>query len=139
MEQNTLIVRDEMFVEILKACPSFEPKWRAFVEEYEDEAELPLYWALHLLAKHLIGMMEAGEESGLRTVFEIVENWLLNGDPYVKEAALIGLLEDLQNAGIYKGTATRNDFLRFLHPTSKDGWDELMDFWEPSNPVVEDQ
>ncbi|MEE8608552.1 MAG: hypothetical protein V3S55_13175 [Nitrospiraceae bacterium] len=133
-----MITRDEMFEEVLKACPSFVPTWRAFCQEWEDEAELPMYLALSEFARHLIRMLEDGEDSGLKAVFEIVEKWHLNGDPYVSEAVTIGLLEDLQNEGLHK-TTTPDEFVRFLLPESKFWWAKVTAFWQHGHPIVDDR
>jgi hypothetical protein len=133
-----MIARDKMFEDVLKACPSFVPTWQAFCQEWEDEGELPIYLALSDLAQHLIGMLVNGEDSGLKAVFEIVEQWHLDGDPYVREAATIGLLEDLQNKGYHK-TTTPDEFVRFLLPESKFWWAKVVAFKQQGHLIVDDR
>lgn len=86
-----------MFEPLLIADPSFQPRWTEFVVEWSDEADLPLYVALSSLAQHLLGRLETGDTAGFDRVFSVVERWHTSGDAYVKEAASIGFLEDLQN------------------------------------------
>ena len=93
-----------MMPPILKATPSFEPVWREFLDEWQEDLEgLPLYLVLSDLAKHIAELFELGAESELHEIFGIVETWHLHGDAYVKEAATIGLLEDIQNTNIVGG------------------------------------
>src|SRR5262245_24425106 len=96
-------------VPILEACPSFRPAWEEFVEEWRSEPERPVYLALGSLARHLIAAMSAKDVSTLSRTFAVVERWLLEGDKYVREAATVGLLEDLQNSNLHE-TTSPNDF-----------------------------
>lgn len=97
-----------------------------------------MYLVISDLARHLIEMLEYGEDSGLEAVFKVVERWHLDGDPYVKEAATIGLLEDLQNEGLHKAT-TPDEFVRFLLPESKYWWAKVKAFWEHGRLIVDDR
>ena len=58
-----MIEKDEMMSLLLAACPTFEPTWRAFLEEWQDEpAEFPLlYVALGDFVRHLNSMLKRGE------------------------------------------------------------------------------
>lgn len=115
---------------VLEVCPSFSGQWLEFLEEWEAEGEeLPLYLALGELARHLIEMLERGETDALRQVFGVVERWHLEGAPYVKEAATVGLLEDLQNESLHHSTKPEQ-FRPLLGPESTRWWDELYAFWE---------
>jgi hypothetical protein len=102
-----MISRDSMMQPILSVSPSFEPVWREFLAEWQGDPDgLPVYLALSDLARHMAALFDRGAESELREIFEIVEAWHLNGAPYVKEAATVGLLEDLQNTNISRRTDT---------------------------------
>jgi hypothetical protein len=132
------ISRENMFEGLLQVCPSFMPKWRAFCEEWKDEADPPYYQALSDLARHLIEMLEHGENAPLEAVFQVVEHWHLKGDPYVREAATIGLLEDLQNTGFHN-TTTPDQFVGFLGPESRFWWDKVIAFWEHGHMIVDER
>ncbi len=92
----------------MEVLPTFQPKWDAFVEEWRDDEDNevgnPYYLALTDLARFLIEMVEARDKPGLRRVFEIVEDWHTDGDAYVRQAATVGLLEDLQNGSLHTST-----------------------------------
>lgn len=124
-----MIGKDEMMGVLVEACPSFAPHWRAFLDEWQDDSDPPLYIALGNLARHLIGMLERGETTTFPAVFATVERLHREGDPFVKEAAAVGLLEDLQNVNLHRSTHPEQ-FREFLGPWSRRWWGKLYRFWE---------
>ena len=133
-----LITRETMFEPLLAADPSFQPCWTEFASEYNDEPELPLYLALSSLARHLLARLEGGDTTGFDRIFAVVEEWHANGDAYVREAASIGLLEDLQNlsggSGIRPVTVEQ-----WLGPESRRWWDKLDCYWEGDTKALRDE
>ncbi len=129
-----------MFTPILEVCPSFRATWNEFVDEWKDDPDgLPQYLALSDLARHVIDMLERNEIDGVRAIFRVVEAWHLDGDSFVKEAATVGFVEDIQNTGLHKGSTTPNDFLEFLLPETKYWWAKVEDFWEQRKPIIDDR
>ena len=112
-----MIERDQMMAPMLRACPSFQSAWLAFADEWRAENDKPLYLALGSLARHLITMLAARDTAGLSSAFAVIERWHTDGDAYVREAASVGLLEDLQNEGLHESTSPK-DFEPFLLPES---------------------
>ena len=51
-----MIGKEQMMELLLDACPSFRPRWEAFLEEWQETDDLPLYLALGDFAVLLIGM-----------------------------------------------------------------------------------
>ena len=107
--------------------------------EWKDETDLPEYLALSDLARHLITMLERNETEGLRAVFRVVEDWHLEGEHYVKEAATVGLLEDLQNTNLHEGNTCPEYFIEFLLPETRFWWFKVVDFWEKGILIVDDR
>jgi hypothetical protein len=131
-----MISKDEMMPLLLEACPSFHPQWHKFLDEWRDEAKnLPLYLALTDFARHLIGLLERDDRDSLVKVFAVVERLHVEGDEYVREAASIGLLEDLQNTGLHRRTSPA-DLRAMLEPESCKWWDMIEAFWEGMSPEV---
>ncbi|MGE6783663.1 DUF7674 family protein [Ensifer adhaerens] len=123
------IDRSNMFEPLLQADRSFAETWAAFEEEWRDDDELPpLYLALAELARHLIRKLEAGDTPDFRAVFDVVERWHIQGDAYVREAATVGLLEDLQNGNHHRVTSP-DDFLPWLAPETLGWWLQIRKFW----------
>lgn len=122
---------------MLEACPSFRPQWQEFLQEWRSGDDKPLYLALSALARHLIAILAAGDRTTLSPVFEIVERWHLEGDAYVREAATVGLLENLRNDSLHESTAPR-DFEAFLHPESLKWWAKVDRFWSHRELITDD-
>ena len=132
-----VITRAAMFDPMLAADPSFITARNEFVELYSDEPELPEYLACADLARHLIGQLARGDTGHFDEVFNVVERWHLKGDAYVRQAASIGLLEDLQNTALHTTTVPAA-FLAWLRPESRRWWDKIEAFWEHSTPITYD-
>jgi hypothetical protein len=124
-----VITRDAMLQPILAVSPSFSPVWLAFVEEWRDDpGDLPLYLVLTDLARHIAALLARGADSELKQIFQVVESWHVHGDEYVKEAAGVGLLEDLQNTNVV-GEHTPDKCVAYLGPHSSRWWRDLERFW----------
>jgi hypothetical protein len=132
-----LIRRAQMGPMLVEACPSLEPEWKRFLTEWAKEPDLPMYVALSDLAMHLSGLLTDGKDEVLQRVFDLVERFILEGDTYVKEAAIVGLIEDLQNTNLHKGT-TPDQFLRFLLPQSRRWWTKVEMFWREGRILTDD-
>ena len=115
---------------LLAASPTFAENWDAFRREWAEEAEdLPLYLALGDFARHVISFLEVKDDATLRRIFDAVERLHLEGDHYVREAATVGLLEDLQNTNLHRSTDPEQ-LRRFLRPESRKWWDRVDSFWK---------
>ena len=139
-ENNTHVLsfefdRSNMFEPLLQADPSFCAKWETFLEEYRSDDELPLYLALSELARHLIQDLETGNTHRFGAVFDVVERWHIKGHPYVKEAATVGLLEDLQNGYLHRKTSS-GDFLPWLQPETLAWWTKVHELWATGKPKI---
>jgi hypothetical protein len=133
-----VITRDAMMEPILKVSPSFEPIWHAFLAEWKDHPEgLPQYLVLSDLARHIARLLESAADRELREIFQVVEAWHVHGDPYVKEAATVGLLEDLQNTNVV-GDQAPDQCLAYLGPQSLRWWRKVERFWEKGELIRDD-
>lgn len=126
-----------MMEPMLEASPAFRPHWEEFAEEWKSEGDKPLYLALSGLARHLIAALAAGDRVTLARAFEVVERWHVEGDAYVREAATVGLLEDLQNEGLHEST-TAKDFEPFLRPESLRWWGKVDRFWSRGEIITDE-
>jgi len=132
-----LIRPPEMLPLLVEACPSFAPQWEQFLTEWADETEKPYYLALADLARHLSLLLASGNDQVLRRVFTVLERLIVEGDSYVSEAAIVGLLEDLQNTNLHSGT-TPEQYLPFLLPKSKRWWAKVEAFWAEGKLLTDD-
>ncbi|QCG48940.1 DUF7674 family protein [Aeromonas schubertii] len=125
-----MIEQDEMLELAVKACPSFKPVWEEFLDDWKDEKDFPLYLALGDLSRHISSLVETAQDFELKELFEVVERWHLEGNPYVKEAATIGLIEGLQ------GQSNAASIEPYLMPESKKWWDKVNEFWENGTLIM---
>ena len=132
-----MIDRAAMMELIIVACPGFAPTFDAFLAEWADETELPYYLVLGDFSRYLIKLLENHERDELSTAFKIVEQLHVDGDKYVREAATIGILENLQNSNLHKQTEP-DQFVEFLRPVSLTYWHKVTDFWRNGKIITDD-
>jgi hypothetical protein len=133
-----MIELSTMMEPILEASPSFEPVWREFVAEWDsDPEELPYYLVLTDLARHIAKLFDQDADAELYAIFRVVETWHIDGDAYVKEAATVGLLEDLQNTNVV-GNQTPLRCLNYLEPESMRWWRKVENFWTKGELICGD-
>jgi hypothetical protein len=107
------------------ACPSFST----------DETTALPYLLLGEFAHHLLALYKQSPKGDFPAVIELIERLHLEGDAYVREAATIGLLEDIQNLWM-SHRIDPEEFGRLLLPVSRKGWDSLNAFWEGKISMV---
>lgn len=133
-----MIDRGDMMDPMLRACPSFQPVWSEFLDEWRDETERPIYIALGSLATHLVSLLAARDTAGLSAAFAVVERWHVEGSPYVQEAATVGLLEGLQNESAHESTLP-SQFEQFLFPETLKWWRKVDCFWSHGEVIRADE
>ena len=77
----------------------------------------------------------AGAEE-VQRVFDLMEQWLVNGNQKVCDMVVIGFLEDIQNIASWQpfGKAV---FIPFLRPQSRDAWNEIERVWAGKSSLFE--
>ena len=133
---NRVITKNEMMDLMLSACPSFRPVWEDFLAEWSSEPDKPLYLALASLARHLVELLAARREPELLRALAVLERWHLEGDAYVREAAIIGLIEDLQNENLHTSTSPK-EIEPLLLAESLKWWRKVERFWTDGTPIAD--
>jgi hypothetical protein len=128
-----MISKEQVMPMLVNACPSFSKRWAEHRAFYADN-EL-LYVALGEFAHHLVELRVANRTEEFGKVFELIERMHLDGDPYVKEVATIGMLEGIQNVAGNSGVEPEQ-FVEYLKPESAKWRGQLNDFWEAKIPYV---
>jgi hypothetical protein len=124
------ISKSEVMELFLQACPSYKKRWdKYFQENYESGDEQLLYIDLADFATHFVDLYKNNELSEFPAVFDVIELLHTSGDDFVKEAASIGLLEELQNRLLSNEIKT-NVFSQYLKQESLNWWNHLNDFWD---------
>lgn len=125
-----------MFQPILEVSDGFRPIWNEFLEEWKDDDELPQYLALGELARYISSLISESKGEEIKKIFAVIERWHLEGDSYVKEAATVGILEDLQNTNVV-GEGVPEKIELYLLPESKKWWLKVYEFWEKGKIISE--
>ncbi len=128
----------QMMPLLVEASPGFAECWREFQAEWADETSSPHYLVLSGFARHMCSLLSSGDEEALRRIFAVIERLHIEGDQYVKEAATIGLLEDLQNTNLHLQSTSPDQFEKFLLPISAKWWKKVEDFWEKGKIITDD-
>ena len=121
-----VISKDQVMPLLMEACRSYRPP--------AQDQDL-LYVALGDFARHLLQLQRQSRTQEFPEVARAVERLHVEGDHYVREAATIGLLEDIQNVWGNEGTDPEL-FVRHLLPVSAKWWQSLNDFWSGKSKFV---
>ena len=125
-----------MFQPILEVSDGFRPIWNEFLEEWKDDDELPQYLALGDLARYISSLISESKDEEIKKIFSVIERWHLEGDSFVKEAATVGILEELQNTNVV-GERVPKKVELYLLPESKKWWLKVYEFWEKGKIISE--
>jgi hypothetical protein len=120
------IKRSEAFALLVEACHGARAVWEAHEREREGE-EAP-YLGMGVLARHLDDLRLRGEIACFPQVFAIVERLINEGDEEVRDLAVFGFLESLQNISSWSEQG-HEAFSRWLGPVSLEAWHELEGDW----------
>ena len=121
-----MITESQVLSLLRAACPSFEPRWQAYVAGPLYDEDL-FYVHLGEFASHLVDLMAKGQISELPAVFETVEQLYVDGDHDVRLATTVGLLEGIKNVSGDKTDSEK--FVRYLRPQTAEKWQLLNDSW----------
>ena len=132
-----LLRKSPMGPMLVEACPSFALQWEQFLAEWAEEPDLPIYVALSDFARHLSVLLADNNGQVLQRVFSVVERFIVEGDGYVSEAAIVGIIEDLQNTNLHEGT-TPDQYLPFLLPQTRRWWAKVQAFWSKGRLLTDD-
>ena len=117
---------------LITACPSYEGPYHEHVVEHGQD--LP-YVAAGVFARVLLAVFKSGQEEQLQSAAKCIERLHVEGTPWVREFATIGLLEGIQNVWGNQGTDPEL-FAPYLGPESARWWKGLQSFWEGKSSVV---
>lgn len=124
-----MIEKQQIFPMLLQACPSYLNRYKAYIEQnYEIEEEKLLYVDIGNFTAYMIECYAKRKTDEFDEAFDAIEHMLVQGDSYVQDFAVVGILETLQNQLLDKEIEL-NEFEPLLQPESKAAWRHLIDFW----------
>jgi len=134
-KQTAVIDKDEMIPMLLDACPGFRPRWEEHVASWNGEPA-GVYNDIGEFVAYLLDTYEQGQMDSVRSAFNILERFLMEGDAETKERAVIGFIEDIQNASSWRSFGAKA-FLPFLGPHSQVGWAEVERMWRGKSSLAD--
>lgn len=76
-----------------------------------------VYIELARFATHIVELQIAGLPKEFESVFALIESFHAEGDKYVQDAVVVGLLEDIQTIAGNSGLEP-DLFISYLHPVT---------------------
>jgi hypothetical protein len=130
------ITRSQILPLLADACPPYRADFDRFRTEFADDERF-VYIGFTEFARCLSRAMAARDEQTMRSVFDLLERFITEGDAEVQEAAVVGIIKNLQNVNLHDKT-TPDDYLPFLRPESQHWWGRVKGFWVNGRLMNED-
>jgi hypothetical protein len=119
-----------------RRVPGFRPRWEKHLSFWEGEPASG-YNDISEFAQFVVKeLYPGGRTEETQRAFELMEQWLVNGNNKVQELVVIGFLEDVQNIASWQPFG-RAVFIPFLGPQSRDAWNELERVWAGKTSLME--
>jgi hypothetical protein len=120
-----MIEESDAMLGLVVACPSFGPAWEEHRRENGNDL---LYSAAGEFARHLLDLYRADRVSTFPAIAAAIERLHVEGSPWVREFATIGVLEGIQNVWGNSGVDPAH-FAAYLGPEALRWWNGLNEFW----------
>jgi hypothetical protein len=139
---SDVITNAEVMPLLLEACPSFGVEWPSIEAANRNEGS-PAGRLGYLDAgdfiRHLVRLRLSGQTEDFPAVFAVIERMGLEGDPYVRELAVIGYLEGMQMVTVTDaGLDPEADFRPYCTPILDGWWDRVNRFWAGGATALRD-
>jgi hypothetical protein len=131
---------DAVIAALRAACPSFDPRWRAYMARRRDEP-VSRYSELWEFAQHLVDLLVRQETAEFPAVFGAVERLMVGDEVGVRDLITVGLVEDLQSLALDLNDSLADGFRPWLGPLTAATWDRVHRFWGTDDggaPVASD-
>jgi hypothetical protein len=133
-----VISRSEVPNLLTEAVPSFAESelWREYWQDYEAEPEPLDFLLVSAFVRHLSLRLASGHRDDMEAAMELTERLIADGESYVHNLAVVGILEDLQNSTVHSNGVSPSDFETCLRPWSRWWWEEVHLFWAGKIPRI---
>ena len=126
----------EVMPRLIAEFPGFHARWEKHLESWQGEPAgnyNDIAQFVHFVVKELY---PTGKTADLQHAFDLVEQWLVNGNQNLRDLIVIGFLEDLQNVASWQEFG-REVFIPFLGPQSHQAWNEIERTWASKTSLME--
>lgn len=121
------MTEDDVLPALLAACPAAIDAWKHHLEWWGDD-ERGNFNDVAVFAYHIVNSAIAGNKGEFPAFFQLLEKMVQDGDAQVKDLAVTGLIEDIQNisSNRIQGYAT---FESWLQPATRVAWRQVEAAW----------
>jgi hypothetical protein len=126
----------EVMPRLIAEFPGFHVRWEKHLESWHGERAgnyNDIAQPVHFVVEDLY---PTGKTADLQHAFELVEQWLVNGNQNLRDLIAIGFLEGLQNVASWQEFG-REVFIPFLGPQSHQAWNEIERTWAGKMSLME--
>jgi hypothetical protein len=124
-----MITRDDMKALLLEAAPPLEEAFKGVPVAWDLQGNMQVEDVLRDVARACIALLERHQAEPLRAVFRVFERLCLEGDPFVRETAVVGIVRYLRSDRDH--TITSPEELRpFMGPEVRSLWKGLAKPWQ---------
>lgn len=103
---------------------------------WDRNSESILYTDFSELARHLTELVVNNELDEFMGVFNLVEKMIVEGDQFVQEAIVVGLIEDFQG-GLLRNGYNLKALEKLLKPETHKYWVKVIQFWNGEIPYID--
>jgi hypothetical protein len=130
-----MLSNTEVITNLIEACPGIESKWEEHLAWWGDE-ERGSYNDISVIAHYLVERVTEDQTDFFPKVFQLIEQYLVEGGEEIRNLMVVGLLEGLQNVGSWESVGYRV-FEKWLGPESQLAWRYLEKLWEGKSSVMD--
>ena len=120
---------------LLRACPSAEARWQEHLAWWGDD-ERGLHNDVAIFAHHVVESFAEGRTDEFAAFWDVVESMVQSSDPQVKDLAIIGLIEDVQNIASHQPHGY-SVFEPWLGSKTRDAWRTVEATWDGTGSLAE--
>ena len=130
-----VIQKSEVMPLVLARCPRFKATWEKHTELWQGE-EAGLYNDFSEFAVFVVDAYARQDIDPIMASFNILEEFLVNGDEEVRGAAAFGFLEALKNTASWRPFG-ETVFIQWLGPKSKEAWAQIDEMWRGKTNLMQ--
>ena len=126
----------DLMPRLVSEVPEFTVRWKEHLD-YWDGEPAGEYNDIAEFARFVVDdLYPAKKTKEIQRAFDIMEWFLIAGNPQLQKLVVVGFLEDIQIIGSGRpfGSAA---FITYLGPTSRKEWDELNRVWAGKTSLME--
>lgn len=135
--KSSLFDTDKAINLLNDSLDGFKEKWGKYIDEtYDDYAKESLdYVDIAEISRNICDRISARQTNDFDKFFDNLELILNNCNSDLENLMIVGLIEGIQNIGDGQKINYWTGFDKWLRPTTKKHWDDLIYSWEGADAI----